>query len=200
MAPVDTHLITGFPGAGKSTLLRALLVQRPTSEHWALLLNASSRIEPASGISVAQVTDGCACCSARVSFRVALVQLLRSAKPQRLWIELAGVGDPAGVYAVLAEETLAREVVLRSTLCVVQPRHLANAGITAHDTYRAQLRHANRVVIAASPAGRDADAPETLAQLGVPEARVIHMHEARLAMLAPHGTDYSNDNSRRMSS
>lgn len=199
MAPVETHLITGFPGAGKSALLRALLAQRPPAEHWALLLNASSRIEPASGISAAQVTDGCACCSARVSFRVALVHLLRTAKPHRLFIELAGVGDPVGVYAVLAEASLARAVVLHRTLCVVQPRHLANADIAAHDIYLSQLHHADRIVVA-HPAAHAAAALAALARLGVTESRITFMDNASLGLLAARAGDYSNDSSRRMSS
>lgn len=199
MAAVDTHLITGFPGAGKSTLLRALLEQRSPAEHWALLLNASSSIDPAAGISVARVTDGCACCSARVSFRVALVQLLRTARPQRLFIELAGVGDPAGVNTVLAEEALERAVILRSTLCVVQPRHLANADITAHDVYLSQLRHADHVVVAEA-AEQPTSASAALARLGVAESRITRMSETNLALLAARAGDYSNDSSRRMSS
>jgi G3E family GTPase len=200
MAPVETHLITGFPGAGKSTLLRAMLAQRPPAEHWALLLNASGGIEPVADVAVAQVTDGCACCSARVSFRVALVQLLRSAKPHRLWIELAGVGDPAGVCAVLAEDSLARVLTLRSSLCVVQPRHLGNTDITSHETYLAQLHHADHVVIAANPAQHPSATVAALARLGVAEDRISGMHDAGLALLSPNANDYSNDNSRRISS
>jgi G3E family GTPase len=199
MTPVDTHLMTGFPGAGKTTLLRALLAQRPPAERWALLLNASSTIEPAAGISMAQVTDGCACCSARVSFRVALVQLLRTAKPHRLLIELAGVGDPVGIFAVLSEASLTRAVLLRNTLCVVQPRHLANADITAHEIYLSQVRHADHIVVADTAADATA-VPAALAGLGLGETRFTVMSDASLGLLAARAGSYSNDSSRRMSS
>ncbi len=201
MTRVSTHLISGFPGAGKTTLLRALLAQRPHAEHWALLLNATGGIAEANGISLRQISDGCACCSARVSFRTALVQLLRAARPQRLLIELAGTGDPAGVKTVLHEASIEGAVDLRSTLCVVQPRHLMNIDITGHDIYRAQLRHADSVILARDD--EDADARRALTTLGVREAAVLLMKDAGLRLLKPaaHSNDtHSNDNSRQMSS
>ncbi len=198
MTRVATHLITGFPGAGKTTLLRTLLSQRPRAEHWALLLNATGGIADADGISVRQIADGCACCSARVAFRTALVQLLRAARPQRLLIELSGTGDPAGVKTVLNEASIERAVGLRNTLCVVQPRHLSNSDITRHEIYRSQLHHADQVVLALDH--EDTDAREALARLGVHSDTVRLMQNIGLPLLEPAPTHHSNDNSRQMSS
>jgi G3E family GTPase len=196
MTRVATHLITGFPGAGKTTLLRALLAQRPRTERWAVLLNAAGGVADADGVSVRQISDGCACCSARVAFRTALVQLLRAARPQRLLIELAGTGDPAGVETVLNETSIASAVVLRTTLCVVQPRHLDNADIVSHEIYRSQLHHADNVILATDH--EHADARIALASLGMHDADVMLMKDANLRLLEP--TDHSNDNSRQISS
>jgi G3E family GTPase len=193
MTPVTAHLITGFPGAGKSTLLRVLLAQRPHGEHWALLLNGNSRIDSAYGITVHQLGDACACCTGRVRFRTALVQLLRSARAQRLWIELAGTGDPAGVKLVLNEASISAAATLANTICVVQPRHLANADIAAHGIYAAQLNHADQFVLAQA----DAATRAALAPRGKP---VIEMHGATLNALTSAAGAYSNDSSRRISS
>jgi G3E family GTPase len=198
MTRVATHLIAGFPGAGKTTLLRALLSQRPSEEHWALLLNAAGGVDNADGVSVRQITDGCACCSARVAFRTALVQLLRAARPQRLLIELSGTGDPAGAKTVLNEAAVERAVVLHGTLCVVQPRHLANTDITGHEIYRSQLRHADHVVVALER--EDKAARDALISLGVRSAAVRLMKNAGLPLLEPAPADHSNDSSRQISS
>lgn len=188
-------MITGFPGAGKTTLLRALLGLRPHAEHWALLLNGSNTgsIASADGVTVQQLGNECACCSGRVGFRTALVQLLRSARPQRLLIELAGAGDPAGVKAVLHEASLARVVTFVNTVCVVQPRHLANADIAAHEIYAAQLEHADQFVLAQA----DDAAHQALTPRGKP---VTLMQHATPSVLAPAGITQSNDSSRRISS
>lgn len=178
MSGTPTHLITGFPGAGKTSLLRTLLAFRPPQEHWALLLNGSSNVASADGITVHSIGNVCACCTGRASFRTAMVRLLRTARPQRLLIELAGTGDPAGVKVVLNEETMLRAVTLASTICVVQPRHLANADIAQHEIYTAQLQHADHVVLAED----DSTAREKLADLS---AQVTLANNATLALLSP---------------
>jgi G3E family GTPase len=198
MMRIATHLIAGFPGAGKTTLLRALLEQRPPAQRWALLLNASGGIAQADGISVRQISDGCACCSARVAFRTALVQLLRAARPQRLFIELAGSGDPAGLKTVLNEAAIESAVELQSTLCVVQSRHLANAEITGHDIYRSQLRHADHIIVAAE--SDVTGVRNALLQLGVRNDAVLLMKNAALPLLDAAPGLHSNDNSRQISS
>ena len=177
---LPTHLITGFPGAGKTALLRALLAQRSGDEHWALLLNATSRVTSGDGVTVHHLGTECACCTGRVGFRTALVRLLRSARPQRLLIELPGTGDPAGVKQVLQEDAIARAVTLVSNLCVVQPRHLANADIATHDIYRSQLNHATQFVLAEA----DKPAHETLAGFNKFNKPVTLLHDATLALLA----------------
>jgi G3E family GTPase len=198
MTRVATHLIAGFPGAGKTTLLRTLLSQRPHGEHWALLLNAAGGVDNTDGVSVRQISDGCACCTARVAFRTALVQLLRAARPQRLLIELAGTGDPAGIKTVLNEVSIECAVILHGTLCVVQPRHLANADITGHEIFRSQLRHADYIVLAMDH--EDAATRGALATLGVRDTAVVLMKDAGLRLLDPAPTNHSNDNSRQISS
>ena len=46
-------------------------------------------------------------------------------------IPFAGAGDPAAIKQVLHEASFAGVVKLISTICVVQPRHLANADIAS---------------------------------------------------------------------
>lgn len=194
MIATAAHVITGFPGAGKTALLRALLDQRPHGEHWALLLNGASSIDRAKGVTVHQLGNDCACCTGRVGFRTALVQLLRGARAHRLWIELAGAGDPAAIKQVLHEASFAGVVKLISTICVVQPRHLANADIAGHEIFAAQLKHADYFVLAED----DALALNVLTPRG---KSMMLLQDATLgALSAPVTTAYSNDSSRRISS
>lgn len=99
---IPTHVISGSLGAGKTSVLRSLLVQRPSSERWAILINEFGDIGLDSallngdqeGVSFTEVAGGCVCCVNGVPFQVALVQLLRKAKPDRLFIEPSGLGHP----------------------------------------------------------------------------------------------------------
>ncbi len=99
---IPTHVIAGTLGAGKTSVLRSLLAQRPSTERWAILINEFGDIGLDSalldgnqdGVSITEVAGGCVCCVNGVPFQVALVQLLRKAQPDRLFIEPSGLGHP----------------------------------------------------------------------------------------------------------
>lgn len=99
---IPTHVISGALGAGKTSVLRSLLAQRPSTERWAILINEFGDIGLDSalldgdqeGVSFTEVAGGCVCCVNGVPFQVALVQLLRKAQPDRLFIEPSGLGHP----------------------------------------------------------------------------------------------------------
>ena len=99
---IPTHVISGTLGAGKTSVLRSLLAQRPEHERWAVLINEFGEIGLDSalldgeqeGVSFTEVAGGCVCCVNGVPFQVDLVQLLRKAKPDRLFIEPSGLGHP----------------------------------------------------------------------------------------------------------
>ncbi|MDY7219374.1 GTP-binding protein [Denitrificimonas sp. JX-1] len=99
---IPTHVICGALGAGKTSVLRNLMAQRPSTERWAVLINEFGDIGLDSalldtgdaGVSLTEVAGGCVCCVNGVPFQVGLVQLLRKARPDRLFIEPSGLGHP----------------------------------------------------------------------------------------------------------
>ena len=108
---IPTHVISGALGAGKTSVLRSLLAQRPSDERWAVLINEFGDIGLDSallegdqeGVSFSEVAGGCVCCVNGVPFQVALVQLLRKAQPDRLFIEPSGLGHPLQLLEQLGD-------------------------------------------------------------------------------------------------
>ncbi|MDY0205334.1 MAG: GTP-binding protein [Pseudomonas sp.] len=108
---IPTHVISGALGAGKTSVLRSLLAQRPSDERWAVLINEFGDIGLDSallegdqeGVSFTEVAGGCVCCVNGVPFQVALVQLLRKAQPDRLFIEPSGLGHPLQLLEQLGD-------------------------------------------------------------------------------------------------
>lgn len=152
---IPTNLVTGCPGAGKTSAVRSLLARRPEGERWAVLVNDSGQtgIEDRgySGVSsedvtVSKVAGGCICCTAKLGLRVALIRLLRKARPQRLLIEAAGLAHPAAVIDALLDPWLAEALKLRATICVADPRQFADRLPAAADTYLEQLALADIIV------------------------------------------------------
>jgi G3E family GTPase len=100
----------------------------------------------AEDVTVSKVAAGCICCTAKVNLRVALMQLLRKARPQRLLIEPAGLAHPAAVIDTLRDPWLAEALDLRAVICIADPRQFAGPLPAATETYLDQLALADVIV------------------------------------------------------
>ena len=124
---IPTHVISGSLGAGKTSVLRSLLAQRPSNERWAVLINEFGDIGLDSalldgnqdGVSFTEVAGGCVCCVNGVPFQVGLVQLLRKAKPDRLFIEPSGLGHPLQLLEQLRDVPWIDVLAVQPTVLVL---------------------------------------------------------------------------------
>ncbi len=151
---VPTNLITGFLGVGKSTAIRGLLARAPAGERWAVLVNEFGEVGvDAAAIggdneraTIQELPGGCMCCTLGAPLKVTLTRLLRQARPDRLLIEPTGVGHPARVLDALRGGDLAAALDLRATVCLVDPRQLADERITSREIFRDQVELAEALV------------------------------------------------------
>ncbi len=89
----------------------------------------SSSSSPGSGLVVRELAGGCLCCSLSGPLGVAIAQLVRTAKPDRLLIEPSGLGHPAGGRWASAGEC--GRWLVKAGSHVGQPP----APLTRHDVY-----------------------------------------------------------------
>lgn len=85
---VPTLVVTGREPGEALRLVGRLLGARPPGETWAVLATTGGALPAAPGVVIA-AAQGCPCCTGQVALRVALTRLLRSARPHRLFVELA---------------------------------------------------------------------------------------------------------------
>ncbi len=146
---VPTHIISGFLGVGKTTAVIDLLRQKPGDEKWAVLVNEFGKmgidqhIYRAQNIEVAEIPCGCMCCAQGVALQVAINQLLRQARPDRLIIESSGVGHPAGVLKTLKGEGFKDSLKLKASICLIDPRHLLIDKYRTNELFRQQIEYAD---------------------------------------------------------
>ena len=91
-------LISGPLGSGKTTLLRHVLSLQP--RRLAILINEfgeiaiDSKILEGKSIRIAELANGCVCCSLQGEFEAAVNETLDTVNPERIIVETSGVAEP----------------------------------------------------------------------------------------------------------
>lgn len=178
-ARIPACLVTGATGADKRAFTRALIAARPAVERWAVLDNDGADLAP--GAAVAQLAvaaiNSCACCTGTVELRIGIARLVRQSHPRRLIIAASGAAEPEALERALAQEDLARGIIVGPRLCVAAPRLAAALPPPARDLLQRQMAAADHVVAS------NAAAAAALQAAGIP--RVIGIEDAiRLVLMS----------------
>ncbi|OTG78055.1 cobalamin biosynthesis protein CobW [Acinetobacter sp. ANC 5054] len=161
---IPVHIISGFLGAGKTTLLKKLLLQKPETETWAVLMNEFGQIgvdqqmlPQDEGFAVQELLGGCLCCSSQLPMQIALSRLLSEVKPDRLFIEPTGLGHPGQLLEQLTEPHWHPHLLMRALVTVVDGSRLHDSAWTAQNLYADQLKAAQIIVVSHADSMTDAD-------------------------------------------
>ena len=154
---VPTNIVTGFLGVGKTSTILHLLKNKPDHERWAILVNEfgeigidgalfESRYSEPSGVYIREVPGGCMCCTAGLPMQVALTQLLRRARPDRLIIEPTGLGHPTEVLQTLNSKNFEGVLSIQKVVTLVDARQLSDVRYREHDVFQQQLSIADVII------------------------------------------------------
>jgi len=86
------------------------------------------------------------CCTAGVPMQVALNQLLKQAKPDRLLIEPTGLGHPKEVLQTLSSSHYKNVLSLQKTITLVDARKLNDSRYISYATFNQQIDIADIIV------------------------------------------------------
>lgn len=155
---IPTNMITGFLGAGKTTAILHLLKNKPQNERWAVLVNEFGEVgidgqiikgqhsEEEQGVYIKEVPGGCMCCTAGAPMKVALNQLLKHSKPDRLLIEPTGLGHPIEVIETLTSKYFEQVIDLQKVITLIDARNVSDKRYTEHSTFNQQLSIADHII------------------------------------------------------
>ncbi len=132
MTKVPATVITGFLGAGKTTLVRHLL-RHAGGRRIAVLLNEFGDVELDDGAEVAELTNGCICCTVADDLLPAMQALLdRPSPPDHIVIEASGLALPKTLVKAFQWTDLRTRAFVDGVIAVIDADALA-AGRCATD-------------------------------------------------------------------
>ena len=116
-------IISGFLGAGKTTFIKRLLNTNIKNEKVVLIENefgevsVDSDLLSDSKIDIAELSQGCICCSLVGDFAKSLNDVISKYNPDRILIEPSGVGKLSDVKKAIVDANLGE--YLNSFICLV---------------------------------------------------------------------------------
>lgn len=128
--PVPIYILSGFLGSGKTTLLsHAIRYMKEKDRKVAVVMNELGEVNldgVAVGMEVpmAEMLDGCICCTVRGDLGITIQQLILDEKPDVVFIEATGVANPMEILDGVTEASLYMKVELKGVITVVDAAHL----------------------------------------------------------------------------
>ncbi|ABM05334.1 cobalamin synthesis protein, P47K [Psychromonas ingrahamii 37] len=150
---IPCHLIAGFLGSGKTTFIKQLLTYKPVGEKWAVLVNESGnnpysdQYYKTNNIFISEVYGGCLCCSAGMPFRVALNNLIKQVRPDRLFIEPSGAGHLSNIKQLLQGPFYQQVVQVKPIICILSEWQLSDQKYAENKNYQALAAQADKLCI-----------------------------------------------------
>lgn len=122
---VPVFILSGFLGSGKTTLLsRAIRHMKEQGRKPAVVMNELGEVNldgVAVGIEVpmAEMLDGCICCTVRGDLGITIQQLIQAEQPDVIFIEATGVANPMEILDGVTEASLYMKVEMKGVVTVV---------------------------------------------------------------------------------
>lgn len=187
---VPIYVLAGFLGSGKTTLLkRWLKTAKAEGRKPAVVMNEIGEInldgvELDADVHMAELLDGCVCCTVRQDLTFELIRLLDEHEPDLILIETTGAANPLELIEAIGDVSLLRQAALQQVVTIVDAAWLQQQTERgAGKTYRLmkeQIRCASTVVLNKTdlvPA-EQADRLEEQIQLWNPHAACCRSEQA----------------------
>ena len=144
-------IVSGFLGAGKTTYIKRLLSTDLKNEKIVLIENEFGEISvdsmflSESKIDIAELSQGCICCSLVGDFAKSLNDVIKQYNPDRIIVEPSGVGKLSDVIKAIEEAGLSE--YLNTYICIVDASKAKVYSKNFKEFFNDQIANAKTVVL-----------------------------------------------------
>lgn len=144
-------IISGFLGAGKTTFIKRLLQTDLKNEKIVLIENEFGEISVDSlflsedNINIAELSQGCICCSLVGDFAQSLNEVIAKYNPNRIIVEPSGVGKLSDVLKAIEDAGLSGN--LNTYVCLVDASKAKVYSKNFKEFFADQIEHAKTVIL-----------------------------------------------------
>ena len=144
-------IVSGFLGAGKTTFIKRLLETEIKNEKIVLIENEFGEISVDSmflseaKIDIAELSQGCICCSLVGDFAKSLNEVIEKYNPNRIIVEPSGVGKLSDVIKAIEDSGLAE--ALNTYVCIVDSLKAKVYAKNFKEFFADQIANAKTVIL-----------------------------------------------------
>ena len=144
-------IISGFLGSGKTTFIKRLLGTKINEEKVVLIenefgeANVDSDFLAESKIDIAELSQGCICCSLVGDFAKSLNEVIATYNPDRILIEPSGVGKLSDVITAITDAGLSEH--LNTYICLVDAMKAKVYAKNFGEFFKDQISSAKTVIL-----------------------------------------------------
>ena len=144
-------IVSGFLGAGKTTFIKRLLETEIKNEKIVLIENEFGEISVDgmflgdSKIDIAELSQGCICCSLVGDFAKSLNEVIEKYNPDRIIVEPSGVGKLSDVIKAIEDSGLAD--ALNTYVCIVDSLKAKVYAKNFKEFFADQIANAKTVIL-----------------------------------------------------
>ncbi|MEW9501821.1 CobW family GTP-binding protein [Jeotgalibacillus marinus] len=152
----DVYILSGFLGSGKTSLLKQMIrMHKAAGKVPAVLMNELGNVsidssEVDQDLPLAELLDGCICCTIQDKLEAQLQELLWNEEFDTLLIETTGAAHPVEVVDAMMSPLFAEHLEFKGILTVVDAMQWVRRQELSPQVlqlYREQIRHAGVVLL-----------------------------------------------------
>ena len=146
------HVVSGFLGAGKTTFIKKLLMALK-DEKIVILENEFGEVGidgdliKGSGYDVIELEQGCICCSLKINFMDAILEIVDSMNPDHIIVEPTGIGLLSEIINIMKNDKIKEKCTLNSLITIIDSINYLDQLDAFGDFFQDQIRCASTLIL-----------------------------------------------------